>query len=182
MKIVKTSHNKANKNNIWIKWDNLKWVNCGFSAISTLSLSWACLLGFKWCGKSAPRLNRFPFLEVESFNIDCYSFLVHFLSLRSSLLHFPRSLGWSRATARIGRTWAQKAKPESVFMYLVDGLFDLVVVVGILCGCLQFATGTMLGICVSLYAVNILYEYDHPHKDQRFRNRSIFCFTICLKC
>ncbi|CBY33094.1 unnamed protein product [Oikopleura dioica] len=40
--------------------------------------------------------------------------------------------------------------------------------VGILCGCLQFATGTMLGICVSLYAVNILYDYDHPHKDQRF--------------
>ena len=65
-------------------------------------------------------------------------------------------------------------------MYLVDRLFDLVVVVGILCGCLQFATGTMLGICVSLYAVNILYEYDHPHKDQRFRNWPTFCFTIDL--
>lgn len=44
----------------------LEWVNCGFSAISTLSLSWASLLGFKWCGKSAPRLNRFfENLEVE---------------------------------------------------------------------------------------------------------------------
>jgi hypothetical protein len=39
--------------------------------------------------------------------------------------------------------------------------------VGIFCAGLEFFAGAFLGICVSLYAQNIEFDYDHPHKDQR---------------
>jgi len=40
--------------------------------------------------------------------------------------------------------------------------------VGVACACLELFSGTAIGICVSLYAANIKFDYDHPHKGQRY--------------
>ena len=39
---------------------------------------------------------------------------------------------------------------------------------GVACACLELFSGTAIGICVSLYAANIKFDYDHPHKGQRY--------------
>ena len=38
---------------------------------------------------------------------------------------------------------------------------------GIICGILELVAGTSIGICASLFAAHIKYEYDHPYKNQR---------------
>lgn len=40
--------------------------------------------------------------------------------------------------------------------------------VGIFVAILEFFAGVALGICISLYAANIDYDYNHRRKDQRF--------------
>lgn len=50
----------------------------------------------------------------------------------------------------------------------VDMSIRLKAKIGIFCAFLEFFAGIFLGICISLYAANINFDYKNRHKDQRF--------------